>query len=61
MASVDSGWLLLIDEALASSGLRRLYHAAGLDAIVAFEMRGRTLVLIDVIRPTCSWYVAISM
>jgi GNAT superfamily N-acetyltransferase len=51
IASVDSGWLLLIDEALASFGLRRLYYAEELDAIVAFELRERTLVLIDVVAP----------
>lgn len=49
LASLDSGWLFLIDEALASWGLRRLYYAEDLDAVLAFEVHGSTLTLLDIV------------
>lgn len=51
LAPVDPGWLLVTDEALASFGFSRLYHAEDLDALLAFDHRGRTLRLLDVAAP----------
>jgi hypothetical protein len=46
---VEPGWLLVIDEVLASWGLKSLYYAADLDAIVALEIKGGAVQLYDVI------------
>lgn len=49
IASLDSGWLFRIDEVLASRGLRRLWYADDLDALLAFEVQNGTLMLFDVV------------
>jgi predicted N-acetyltransferase YhbS len=51
IAAVDPGWLFVIDEVLHSRGFERLYLFADLDAVVAFEISGRTLVLLDIVAP----------
>jgi GNAT superfamily N-acetyltransferase len=48
-ASLDPGWLFLIDEVLTSWGLRRLHFAPELDAILAYEVRNGTLCLLDIV------------
>jgi predicted N-acetyltransferase YhbS len=49
VASIDPGWLFLIDEVLASWGMRRVYHAASLDALIVFEMEAGTLRIFDIV------------
>lgn len=49
VASIDPGWLFLIDEVLTSWGLRRVHHAASLDALIVFEIEAGTLRIFDVV------------
>lgn len=49
LASVDPGWLFLIDEVLGSHGLERLHYAPHLDALLAYEIEGGTLRLLDIV------------
>jgi predicted N-acetyltransferase YhbS len=51
IASVDPGWLFIIDEVLNSRGFGRLYHVADLDAVVACQQTKRRLVLLDIVAP----------
>lgn len=51
IASVDPGWLFIIDEVLNSRGFDRLYHIPDLDAVVACEYTDERLVLLDIVAP----------
>lgn len=49
LGAIDPGWLFLINEVLASSGLRRVYYIDALEVAVVFERDGGTLKLLDVV------------
>jgi predicted N-acetyltransferase YhbS len=50
LASVDPGWLFIIDEMLATRGrFKRIHYAPDLDVAAAYEVSGRSLRLYDVV------------
>ena len=50
LASVDPGWLFIIDEMLSGRGkFKRLHYAPDLDAVAAYVIVERTLKLYDVV------------
>lgn len=48
LAVTDPGWLFLMNEAFDSRGLARLHCAADLDVVVAYEVRGSELHVLDI-------------
>jgi predicted N-acetyltransferase YhbS len=50
LASVDPGWLFIIDEMLHTRGtFRRLHYSADMDTVVAYERAGNSMKLYDVV------------
>ncbi len=48
----DTGWMVAFNEVLASGGLKRLWYAEDLDAVLAAEVRDGVLLVLDVLAAT---------
>jgi GNAT superfamily N-acetyltransferase len=49
LSSLDPGWLFVTDEVLATGSFTRLYYAADLDLVAAYEIKQQRLCLYDLV------------